>query len=281
MNKLLFLASYPKSGNTWFRAILNNLLSSHDHPVSINDLQQGSLNAASRSLFDDITGLDSSDLDFVEQQRLRPRVYESLAREAQQPVFLKIHDALLDTAAGEPLVPASTVAHVLYFVRNPLDVAVSFAHHEVQSVDEIIRIMADPLWRFADDHQRLRPQMPQCLSSWSGHVSSWLDAPDISLHVVRYEDMLAQPHASFAAALSFIGVERSADELAQAIRYSCFDALQMQEKISGFREKKPASLAFFRTGKAGGWQGVLSVKQSQQLIADHGFMMRRLGYEII
>ena len=62
---IIWLASYPKSGNTWFRVFLTNLLSDSDTPANINDLTETSI-SSSRKLFDDYTGLSSADLTFEE-----------------------------------------------------------------------------------------------------------------------------------------------------------------------------------------------------------------------
>ncbi|HJX72016.1 MAG TPA: hypothetical protein VJ346_08695, partial [Bacteroidales bacterium] len=69
--KIVWLASYPKSGNTWFRIFLTNLLNHTNEPVDINNLYPSTI-ASSRSLFDEATGLESSDLTLDEIELLRP-----------------------------------------------------------------------------------------------------------------------------------------------------------------------------------------------------------------
>ena len=66
---IIWLASYPKSGNTWFRIFLTNLLQKHTSPANINELTGGPI-ASSRQLFDELTGIDSSDLTFDEIEKL-------------------------------------------------------------------------------------------------------------------------------------------------------------------------------------------------------------------
>jgi len=86
-----WLASYPKSGNTWLRAILATLVSGK--PVDINAMAFLGPYAASRSLFDRALGVDSASLSRVQELNLRPRVYEILAAEAERPLYCKTHDA--------------------------------------------------------------------------------------------------------------------------------------------------------------------------------------------
>jgi hypothetical protein len=78
VGNITWLASYPKSGSTWFRVFHANLVRDGDEPVSINELDD-TLHAGSRALFDETTGVEASDLTADEIDRLRPRVYEEVS----------------------------------------------------------------------------------------------------------------------------------------------------------------------------------------------------------
>ena len=80
---IVWLASYPKSGNTWLRAVLTNYLRDDREPASINALVGGPV-ASDRETFSEIVGLDSSDLTPEEILRHRPLFHELLARELAQ-----------------------------------------------------------------------------------------------------------------------------------------------------------------------------------------------------
>ncbi|HVU23800.1 MAG TPA: sulfotransferase domain-containing protein, partial [Opitutus sp.] len=127
MKGIVWLASYPKSGNTWFRTFLTNFLRDGDAPAAINELAGGPI-ASARIHFDEAVGYDSGEMTYDEIDALRPDVYRQWAREAQQTPFCKIHDAYTFLPDGRPLSPPDATECALYFVRNPLDVAVSFAH---------------------------------------------------------------------------------------------------------------------------------------------------------
>ncbi|MFX4369970.1 hypothetical protein ABTA37_19770, partial [Acinetobacter baumannii] len=89
--------------------------------------------------------------------------------------LLKVHDAWLPTAAGEPLFPPEATAGVVCIVRDPRDVAVSLAHHLAVPIDAAIAMMADPDAQLARVERGLPLQLRQRLSTWSGHVEGWLD----------------------------------------------------------------------------------------------------------
>ena len=83
---IVWIASYPKSGNTWFRLFLSNIMNNGDYPVNINSII-GEI-ASNRELFDEITGVPSSILCKKEILRLRPEVYRYIANKSEKLIFL-------------------------------------------------------------------------------------------------------------------------------------------------------------------------------------------------
>jgi sulfotransferase family protein len=280
MNGIIWLASYPKSGNTWFRIFLRNLLGEHDRPAHINALDhEHDLHAPDRGPFDLAVGYDSSELTDEEADRLRPEVYRLYAERATKPLVCKIHDAYSVLPDGRPLIPADATRAVLYFVRNPLDVCVSWAHHGGhEDYDRIIRRMANPDYMVGHGSGRDVIQLRQKFSTWSGHVTSWLGAAGLRVHLVRFEDLKLRPEETFTAATRFAGLAHDVARINKAIGFSRFEELKAQEEAGGFIERMTAAKAFFRKGEIGSWRGALTAAQVQKIVDDHGEMMRRLGY---
>lgn len=276
MSGIYWLASYPKSGNTWFRAFLQNLLEDSDRPVDINELATGCL-ASDRGWLDDVLGFDSADLDAGEVERLRPEVYRWSSRDGEM-AYYKIHDAYTFTAAGEPLVSREATLGALYILRNPLDIAPSYANHNDSSLDETIAYMSDYRHTLCKSRKRLFGQTRQKLLSWSEHVLSWVDVPALNCQVLRYEDMLMDPVAAFTGAVRFLGLPDDPVRIEKAIRFSDFQELAGQEAERGFYERPPRAERFFRHGKSGSWRNRLSPEQIARIVADHGEVMRRFGY---
>ena len=271
---IVWLASYPKSGNTWLRAVLTSYVEHDGGPASINGLV--GLAGNRRALFDEHVGLPSSDLTFSEAQRLRPLLYERLAAELPPPAFVKVHDACIRTRAG-PLFPRRATAAAVYLVRNPLDVAPSYAHHQQWSVDRIVEHMNRPAATVGLAGRRLHRIFPEVLSSWSRHVVSWLES-DLPTLVVRYEDMLESPAAAFGGAIRHAGLELDEARLARAVDQARFDRLRAQEREEGFHERQPTAPSFFRAGAAGGWREALTPAQVRALVDAHAPVMERFGY---
>lgn len=278
MKGIVWLASYPKSGNTWFRTFLTNYLRDGDQPADINALSGGPI-ASARNPFDEAVGYDSGEMTFDEVDALRPEVYLQQAQLATETLFCKIHDAYTLLPDGRPLVPAEATACALYFVRNPLDVAVSFAHHSGHDrFGKIIERMADPEFTFCETDATETNQLRQHLLTWSGHVTSWADAPGIRVCVLRYEDMKRDPEKTFGEAVRFVGLPDDPARVGKAIRFSDFSEVRQQETAAGFGERMPGAKSFFRKGEIGSWRESLTEQQAVKLVADHTEVMRRFGY---
>lgn len=281
----IWLASYPKSGNTWFRILVANLWSNGDEPVDINQIDSTDTIASGRNPFDQSLLIDSTLLTMDEIDRLRPAAYAFAAGErpfadAGLPIrFVKTHDAYTLTDRGEPLMAGTRgAAGALLFVRDPRDVAASFAHHMRCSIDVAIDFMSREDFCFDSATDRIDRQFRQRLLGWSGFAESWLGQQDIPVHLVRYEDMLADTVATVRTALAFAGIEAEPTRLDRAIAFAAIDELQRQEATSGFREAPRQVRSFFRRGTAGGWRDELTSEQIARIERDHGAMMERLGY---
>jgi hypothetical protein len=278
MNGIVWLASYPKSGNTWFRTFLTNFLRNADTPANINDLDGGPI-ASARRPFDEAVGYDSGEMTWDEIDRLRPEVYMHQAREAKETMYCKVHDAYTFLPNGRSLIPPEATACALYFIRNPLDVAVSFAHHSGHDrFDRLIGKMETAENSFCETDATEPNQLRQKLLTWSSHVTSWTDAPAIRVHVVRYEDMKLRAEETFGAAVDFVGLPVEPARIRKAIEFSRFEEVQKQEEKDGFGERMPRSKSFFRKGEIGSWRESLTSEQAARIVANHGEVMRRFGY---
>lgn len=273
---MVWLASYPKSGNTWFRVFLSNLLEERDEPAHINQLKQTPI-VSSRTIFDQLVGIPSSDLTPDMVHRIQPEVFKLLSEQNPEVQFYKVHDANFPLPDGEPFIPPEITRGVVYFIRNPLDVCVSFAHHLARNVDEAVRVLNDDDFGFCMKTNVLHHQLRQRVYSWSSHVKSWLDA-GLPVHVMRYEDMQADPYQSFSQALQFLGLEYPSERIEKAIKFSTFTRLKEQEEKDGFKEKNRKAESFFRKGEVNDWKNRLSEQQVEIIVKKHKEVMKEYGY---
>ncbi len=274
---IYWLASYPKSGNTWFRIFLAHLLEPDGKQLDLNEITTGEI-ASARRWIDSALGFNSADLEHDELDQLRPAIYEWHAEQANTVQYHKIHDAYTYLPCGTPMIPAKGCLGALYFIRNPLDVAISYANHASCSIDQSIQAMSESTFAFSKSRLRQHLQLRQQLLSWSSHVNSWTQATHIPVFVLRYEDMKSSPLATFTSAVQFLQIDSSPARIKQAIADAKIERLQLLEQTSGFSEKPAKTRQFFRKGIAGDWKNTLNHRQIGQIIQDHGDTMRDYGY---
>lgn len=277
MNGFYWLASYPKSGNTWLRLALWSVKNG-GAPVDFSVRPKFAPIASARERFDERLGVESSDLTEEEIANLRPHSYLIAAQETDEPMLCKVHDAWSVTAAGLPLFPPTVTLGSVYIVRDPRDVAVSLSHHMSEPLASTVDFMSRPKARLAAQTQELCNQLPQRLTSWSQHVESWLDAPGRPVLLVRYEDMLADTVGELSRVTKYLGWDADERTLERAVAATRFNALRDAEERQGFNETPQGVDRFFRQGQAGGWRKTLPAELAACIERDHGKVMERLGY---
>ncbi|MCU0893041.1 MAG: sulfotransferase domain-containing protein [Rhodospirillales bacterium] len=270
---ILWLASYPKSGNTWLRAFLANYLRNTGRPEDINALPEFALGDMRIEPYLRISGKEPAALSRDEINRLRPQAHRALAAAASGLVPVKTHSAIA-TVGGVPTITPEVTFGAIYVIRNPLDVAVSFSHHYAVSLDQAVTAIC---FRGLEIPAK-EGHVVQIISDWSTHVRSWLTASGLNLKTLRYEDMLASPRRAFAAVCAFLGMPKDEARLRRAIRHSAFKVLAEQERKEGFVERARGAAAFFRRGQAGGWREELTPAQVEAILACHRPLMTELGY---
>lgn len=273
MGSIIWLASYPKSGNTWLRAFLANYLADTSMPVDINTLPDFAYGDMRAEYYAQLAGKPAAELSWPEINALRPKVHRFLAGARPDTVFVKTH-TLLTIIEGVATITPEATAGAIYVLRNPFDVAASFAHHYGLSVDEGVRALC-----FSG--LRIEPKaghVPQFVADWTSHVESWIRTPGLSRLTLRYEDMLSSPQGSFARVLEFLNLPKDRERLKRAIRHSSFRVLAEQERKKGFVERSRNADRFFRKGGAGGFRQELSEEQVAMLIERHRPMLREQRY---
>jgi len=274
MGNILWLASYPKSGNTWLRAFLANYTQGSGKPFDINQLPTVSYSDSRTTYFEVAAGCPLGDLTFEAIHHLRPTVQRILAQTRADRVWVKTHSAVA-VLNGVPTIAPELTSAAIYMVRNPLDVVVSFAHHYGLSMDRAVRAIG-----FRE--LKTSPQngtVAELLSDWSSHAKSWLTATNYRVHVVRYEDMVSRPLKTFGAIVHWAGLPLDRDRLRRAIRRSDFKVLAAQEHQAGFVEASRNNEGrFFRRGTVGAWRDELTDELAQTVVSQHREMMARFGY---
>jgi hypothetical protein len=204
---------------------------------------------------------------------IRVKVQQQIADEADAPVFVKTHNALV-LDRGHPTINMGATSGAIYIVRNPLDVVISFAPHFGIDLDAAI----DKMGRLGLETDITEHAAYEVYGSWSENVMSWTRKPHRAIYVMRYEDMLERPLETFRGLCSHLLLDPSDSQVARAIELSSFEQAKAQEAEKGYRERPNQSKTFFRAGRAGQWRQQLSHEQIRRIVTDNREQMVRFGY---
>ena len=272
MKSIVWLASYPKSGNTWVRAFLANYLFAKDTPLSINKINQLSVGDSVPSMYQKFCVGKFDPANIEQYLSLRTKTLQAIVNNKATVNFVKTHNANI-AINDQALIPTKLTRGAIYIIRNPLDVVVSFAKQLALDFDEITQFICQSD-RMIDGNTGA---MPQFFSDWSMHAESWLNDSNIDSCIVRYEDLIEQPISQFTRLVEWIGLPFDAQALKKAIEFSDFKELQAQEQRSGFVEntsKEP----FFNKGQQGQWQDNLTKANIDKIIKHHRGIMDKFDY---
>lgn len=276
-SNIVWLVSYPKSGNTWFRMFLANYLRNSLTPVSLEEIESTPI-ASSAIDFEEISGLNPFELTGDEVDLYRPDMYRFLSENEENDIgvlFKKTHDAYTLNTHNIPLFQKEVSKVAVYFIRNPLDVCVSYANHSARKMEKTVHFLLNEKAQLAG---KKNGQLRQQLFSWKNHVESWKGQTEIPIHIVRYEDMKEYPVATFGSIINFIGLEYDMNRLQRAINNSDFNLLQQMEQENGFKEKMQKCESFFWKGKTGNYKEYLSAEQIKEIVTYNYDMMKAFGY---
>lgn len=275
LRRVYWLASYPKSGNTWARL----MLAAYRWKVDEVDLllnQEITLLDIQQYAYQVVAPVPLADMNDQQQLFIRPAaLLHLIAKAIHLPIIFKTHNANI-IVLGIPLIPDPLTEAAIYIVRDPRDVCLSYAAHIDKSHEHTANIMNET------GHRLLVPKTGLChwLTTWSNHVKGWTEDGNFERTVIRYEDMHRDPVQALEMMLVRTGIQLPDPlRVRKAVEATRFDRLQEQEHKRGFIEQAKNGGAFFRSGQIGEWEYKLDLKLITKIEQDHKDMMRKYNYE--
>ena len=255
LQRIIWLASFPKSGNTWMRYLLAQYFMPKEQAPDINHISRFTTSDARQDIYDRVAGRRFEGGTFDDWVRIRPALMRHIAQSRPGTHFVKTH-CRIQRIGEYDIIPPEVTAAAIYVLRNPFDVAPSFARHLDIDLDTAITKMADPI------SLNMTPTgICETIGRWDDHVESWMSAPGLPRHLVRYEDMQANAEKTVGELLGFLRVPVSHGKLRRAIRAASFSSMRKQEDQKGFVERPDKMERFFRKGQTGGWRDELTPAQ--------------------
>jgi|TARA_R100001530_G_C4307133_1_gene152003 hypothetical protein len=235
-DKIVWLVSYPKSGNTWVRAFLSSYLFSKNGEFEFLLLHNIVKFPKYRLFPDCITEPENINIrnflnvNYIDDQKNLKGIY-------------KTHNMYNKEFTNKNL-----TSGFIYISRNIKDIIISFSHHYNCSVDEAIDL--------AIIHQKK-------------HYDSWKKFIDVPSLYITYEDLIQNCKKEFIKILKFLKVSINNKKLEESIKNTNFKTLQTLERKRGFFEaadyKTENEKIFFRNGKVNQWENVFTIKQQERI----------------
>ena len=256
LKRIIWIASYPKSGNTWMRSLLAHYFMPPGQAPDINNLRNFTTADVRQDFYDAANGGPYKGTDLKAWMRVRPQALRLIAGSRPNHHFVKTHCQTI-RIEGQDIIPPEVTSGGIYLIRNPFDLAPSFARHQSADIDTAIERMCNP-----DTVMGTPTGIFDVLGRWDDHVHSWTTAPGLKRRVIRYEDLLTKPAREMRGLLEvFLGQKVDGAKLARAIKATAFDKMQKQEREQGFTEKPEGMANFFAKGQSGVWKDDLTPAQ--------------------
>ena len=290
---IFWIASYPKSGNTLMRIILNSLFFTADGKGGIKKI--GYIPAFEKTeRLNPIKKINSSDfinlnkLDILYKYFLILQSKDNL-KIKEDFIFLKTHNALV-SYFGHPFTNEKNTIGYIYIIRDPRDVAISWSHHSGLTLDDSINFMindkAYTAWGKSKKSLLSNNIEPKTLLlDWETHVNSWdshgLLVPKLT---IKYENLVYNKKETIYKIVNFFSKNYNFnfsnidEKIDNIINETNINYLQKSELENGFNEAQKEK--FFRKGEKNQWKEKLNDKQIKLIENKFKEMMLKYDYKL-
>ena len=278
---IIWIASYPKSGNTWIRSIVSSLVYSNDGIFNfglLKNIQQFPNKIYFKSLtekFQDIDELKKFWITAQERINLDNKIK-----------FFKTHH-LNCKIGNHPFTNRDNTLGTIYIVRDPRNLVNSFSNHYTVDKNVAKENIVSPRFVTGTVYKHNKQNnVFTILGSWKDHYNSWTKNNN-NLLLLKYEDLLLDPYKEINKIViyleNFIDFKYDNQKIKNIIDSTSFDSMKKMEIEKGFPEAvenkfDTNKVNFFNLGKDNNWKDYLKDEESEYLISKLGIEMKELGY---
>ncbi len=284
---IIWLASYPKSGNTWMRFYIISLLMGKQTNLNLNHLR-AIMNYPHSTQFEDLVS-DLFDFDEIAKNWITS---QNKINSNKNLRFFKTHN-MLGKFRGNFFTNSENTLGSIYIVRDPRNVVTSVKnHYSLSNYEEATKFIfnENQVLSLSERQKDLylkskKFPLTQLVGSWKTHYLSWKNMKKNYL-LVRYEDLVESPKNEFTKIADFVGnllkLKFTEDQIDNAISLSSFDKLEKMEKEHGFTEstidKEGNRNKFFFLGPKNDWRKILDKSISSEIEKKFEKEMKELKY---
>jgi len=276
---IIWLASYPKSGNTWVRLFLNHLLYSKDKNLNINNIHIDQFPTKKHFLNINVDIVNTE--TFVENC-IKAQEYLNLDNKIK---FFKTHHAYWKTN-NQMFTDENNSMGCIYIARDPRNIITSLKNHYFfETYKQALEFLKNEKQIIGLKNSQKNEDVPHILSSWKNHFNSWKKFKKNYL-LIKYENLIENKDNEFFKITKFLeeitNLRFKNDHILKSIKLCNFNNLKNQEDIFGFSEaavKKNGEKAnFFHLGPDNIWQKLLNNEIRKELEKNFENEMKELGY---
>ena len=281
---IIWLASYPKSGNTFLRSLLTAYLFTKDGNFNFEVLKN--INQFPNNVTFEKLGIDISNQKEVIKNYIKVQE-ETNKRDGEGIRFLKTHSTLQDID-GHKFTNLKNCLGAIYIVRDPRDVAKSYSNHNSTPIDESINHMKEFNIGGGIKSKDRKNETITHIGSWSSHYTSWKEFDKVDRYLlIKYEDLVKETEKTFLKVLTFVckltkkKLDLDKNKLKNVLNTTSFESMQKLEKQNGFNEASNFNgkkVTFFKYGAKNNWKNFLTSENRKKIEDIFREEMKELGY---
>ena len=281
---IIWIASYPKSGNTWIRSLLSAYLYTENGNFDFNLLSK--IHQFPDKKYFKYFTKDFTDIKKISDHWIAAQDRINLLNN-NQTTFFKTHSALC-TLENNSFTNKNNTKAALYIVRDPRNLITSLSHHFSLSISESYNFIINKNKILSGDEWGGKNfGISTVLGSWSDHYNSWKNIKFAPILIIKYEELLKDPENTFLKVINFLkkfmDIKTDMKKISNTVNSCSFDALSQMEKNQGFKEaaiskKNNNKLNFFFLGKNNRWQNFLDNKLEKNIRTTFSKEMSELEY---
>ena len=278
---IIWISSYPKSGNTWVRALLSSYFYSKDGNFHFDLLEHIKEFPKHSDYLNEISvykNLAEIAKEWIPAQR------KLNLKHNNSTFFLKTHSTICNVE-GSHFTNKENSLGAIYVVRDPRNVILSLSNHFDLSIEKSLEMICNKKQIITNPTKENRYIGFTVLSDWQNHYRTWKNCKLVEVKIVKYEDLILSPKNTFISILNYINkfmqVDIDEDRIKNVLMSTKFSKLQQSENKYGFKESSNMSgfnKKFFNLGPKNNWKNLLK-KEIKEKIENHfKEEMKELGY---
>ena len=276
---IIWISSYPKSGNTWIRTFISTYYLSNNEKFDFSMLKNIRQFPHEKFFKKKISNIKSAINNWDSAQ--------NIINQKNKLIFLKTHAALVKINNISFTNNKHTLG-AIYIIRDPRNIVTSLANHYQLTFDESLEFMTNKKKFLLKKDDPSNFGNFTFLNSWSEHYRSWLYTKQFKILFIKYEDLENDTFNTFKKIVEFLNKimkkkeKIDSNRLIKIIDAVSFETLKKKENDEGFPEavinNKRQKINFFYLGKENKWQNLLSPKQINALNNIFNDDLKKLGY---